>query len=200
MTNPKETEEELRVEVARLRSENEALRAELMRAQTERSNTESSHNDVSNLYVVLHGLFATFDREVIRTVLRDVLVNFIGSEEVACYEVEGDELRLAWHVGADGMAPVQLRLGEGEIGGAVLGNELRVMSPLELRSREKHQPSAIIPLRTVAPARLVGALVVFGLLPQRSQYEAVDEEIFRVLSTHGAAAMYASKSIPPSPE
>lgn len=178
-------------ELARLRAENESLRQQLARAHQERRETENSHNNLSNLYVVLHGLFANLDREVIRTVLRDVLVNFVGTEEVACYEVEGDTLRLSWQVGVD--LPVELPLGEGVIGKACADGELRVMSAAELRGRRHDEPSAIVPLQTAAPAHLVGALVIFGLLPQRAHYEALDQELFRVLSTHGAAALWVSK-------
>lgn len=178
-------------ELARLRAENESLRQQLARAHQERRETENSHNNLSNLYVVLHGLFANLDREVIRTVLRDVLVNFVGTEEVACYEVEGDTLRLSWQVGVD--LPVELPLGEGVIGKACADGELKVMSAAELRGRRHDEPSAIVPLQTAAPAHLVGALVIFGLLPQRAHYEALDQELFRVLSTHGAAALWVSK-------
>ncbi len=183
--------QELHDEVTRLRAENAALRSELASALRYGRDTETLHNDLGNLYVLIHGLFATPEREVVRAVVRDVLINFVGTEEVACYERDGDVLRLAWQVGVE--LPEQTPLTETELGQACLDGAIRVMTPAELQTRRRDQPSAIVPMRlSTPPSEIVGAVVIFGLLPQRPHYGDLDQQIFKILSTHGAVALWAS--------
>ena len=51
--------------------------------------------------------------------------------------------------------------------------------------------AACVPLR--ADERIVGALVVFGLLPHKPAFEPVDHELFKLLSAHAAPAFYGAQ-------
>ena len=50
--------------------------------------------------------------------------------------------------------------------------------------------TACIPLKL--EDRVVGAIALFRLLPQKSGFESLDMELFELLGTHAATALYAS--------
>jgi GAF domain-containing protein len=41
--------------------------------------------------------------------------------------------------------------------------------------------------------QLVGALALFRLLPQKAGFEPLDRELFELLATHAATALYSSE-------
>lgn len=170
-------------------------RAALRKMEQLRAAADSEHNALTNLFVITRGLHESLDRAQVSDVVRDIIINFVGCEELAFYEASLSEpgaplvFERRWVFGAEDIAPAQVVPGDplferlSQSGYFVLGKDA-----MPLRSAT--DPSAVIPLRV--DESHIGAVVLFGLLPQRTHFELLDEEIFAILSRHAAHALYAA--------
>lgn len=148
---------------------------------------ERDHDELTNLFVITQGLHSTLDRKKLHEVIRDVVLNLVGCEQVAHYERIGDALELTWSVGVDGIAPRMVGWGAEGIGALAAKEEVYVLDAPRFEKRRPEEPSAVVPLRF--GDQTTGVLVLFGLLPQRSTYAALDRAIFELLSVQAAVAL-----------
>ena len=151
---------------------------------------EQSNNNLASLYVASYGVHASLERSEVLRSIHEVLANIIGTEEFAIVErpPEGGAFALtSWMgLGREDIARIALdkgRIGEA-LGGApfVRGREAQSDAP-----GEEHL-TACIPL-TVG-GRVHGAILIFRLLSHKPELEAVDQELFDLLATHAASALY----------
>lgn len=187
-----------REEAARAQAEHAALRRRLddlmgesARQARECAEVQRNTANLANLYVASYRLHCTLDREEVLGVIREVLANLVGSEEIALFERRPGEhvLHLSSASGVDlaGWPPV--RVGEGIVGGSAATGRIWVAGK---------QPSAGLPhekdVTACVPLKLeeevTGVLAVFRLLPQKAGFEEVDHEMFELLATHAATALY----------
>lgn len=204
--------ETLRLLVVELENDNDRLRQELRSAREEIQFRESQENrlrerieeihratdryasqylqleqhnaNLSNLYVASYQLHGTLDRGAVLAAIEEIVVNLIGSEEFALFEDErGDgAMRPIASVGMSepGMvlcAPLvadALARGERRIGDAARGEMI-----------------ACVPL--VLDGQVTGALVIGRLLSHKSALEELDFELFDLLATHAASALYCTR-------
>lgn len=164
--------------------------AALEHARRKRDEVECEHNTLMNLVVIMRGLHETLDPDVVSEVVRDVIVNLVGCEEVAFYapasDVEGTLAR-RWEVG--GVGPERIA-SSSDLGHLLTSPTPHVIHRESIATRPRDQPSAVIPMWV--EGHHMGSIVLFGLLPQRPRYERLDREIFDVLSVHGAIALYSA--------
>src|SRR5271169_2555176 len=204
----------LRGAVAALESERLRLLEELESHRRERSRlegtlaqteTQSKHfsdqfvqleiqnSNLANLYVASYRLHSTLDRKEVLAAVQEIVANLIGCEELGLYEMEADgsRLKLAASFGIDPEAHRHVEVGEGRIGRAArtgapdVGNKAAEAS---LRPEEADL-SACVPLKV--DGRVTGLLALFRLLPQKTGFEPVDHELFELLATHAATALYS---------
>jgi GAF domain-containing protein len=85
-------------------------------------------------------------------------------------------------------------LGEGLIGRAAQTGEIYLASsPAGARGpAAEARLTACIPFKL--GGRVVGALALFQLLPQKAGFEEIDREMFNLLATHAAMALHCSAS------
>jgi GAF domain-containing protein len=188
-------------ELARYQQEQDRLREQLRQIEDESrrfsaryADVEEENSNLANLYVASYRLHGTVERREVLTVIQEVVANLIGSEEMAVYELnpEGSALSL---VGSFGIEPERHRTvpaGAGLIGGTVLSGETYVgdgdRPPGGLP--QETDLTACIPLKL--DGRVTGAIALFRLLPQKAGFQAVDRELFDLLATHAATALYCS--------
>jgi len=203
----------LREELDRVSHEQNGLRrqlAEIEAANQKYSNqyleVEQQNNNLANLYVASFQLHSTLDRDEVVSAIQEIIVNLIGSEELAIYEMSADgaTLRLVGHFGIDPVAYATVPVGSGIIGKTAASGEVYFPDPspdpspglpsrapdLAPTPREANL-TACVPLKL--QDKVIGALAVFRLLPQKNGLEAVDLELFNLLGTHAATALYLSK-------
>lgn len=192
----------LREEIDRVHSEQTDLRRQL--ADVEAANhkyshqyveVESQNNNLANLYVASYQLHSTLDRAEVVSAIKEIVINLIGSEELAIYEMssDGQALRLVGHFGIDPVAYATVPVGSGILGKSAVTGEIWLPGQgvdLHPTPREANL-SVCVPLRL--ENKVVGALAVFRLLPQKNGFESVDYEMFNLLATHAATAMYLTK-------
>jgi len=154
---------------------------------------EAQNSNLANLYVASYRLHGTLDRQEVLSAIQEIVANLIGSEELAVYELDPDGAALSlvasYGLAADDHARVPL--GVGRIGRAAVTGAPDVGEALsDLQRPQEGDLTACIPLKL--DGRVTGVIALFRLLPQKARFEAVDHELFDLLATHAASALYCS--------
>lgn len=153
------------------------------------ADVEALNSNLANLYVASYRIHGSLDREEIVATMLEIVVNVIGSETFVILE-RGDDSAPMRVLGRFGVAlePVsEIRFGDGPIGAAIAGGEIVAASEGDA---ETDRPIACVPLKV--GDRVIGAIVIFRLLAHKRQLETIDHELFELLATHAASALYCS--------
>src|SRR5579872_4943885 len=148
---------------------------------------EQSNTNLANLYVASYGLHGSLERSDVVRCIHEVLVNLVGTERFAVLErlENGGAFAVSSSMGLTAEQCASLPLDQGRIADTLRTGVTYVTSSEQGSARE---PTACIPL-TVG-GRIHGAIVVLELLAHKPQLEAVDAELFELLATHAASALY----------
>jgi alanyl-tRNA synthetase len=180
-------ETKLREALDRVEEENRRFSSRYVEVEQENSN-------LANLYVASYRLHGTVDREEVLAVIQEIAANLIGSEEMAVFEMSPDAaaLQLVASFGVDPAPYHRVALSQGLIGRAAASGETYVAGeqPLAEGVACERDLTACIPLKL--GGRVTGAIALFRLLPQKSGIETLDRELFDLLATHAATALYCS--------
>ena len=186
-----------------LQGENEALRAEvaLLRAENlrlvqhrDRVETELAH--LVRLRAASLRLHEARHPEALLEALLEVFVNLVGSEMLGLYELEAGraELVLRLSLGID----VE-RFGRLALGADPVSEAARTGTPWLAPLWEEHAPEPVQGPRGCVPlefgGRVLGVILVFGLLPHKRRLAPGDRELLELLATEGARAMYCARGL-----
>lgn len=154
---------------------------------------EQQNSNLANLYVASYQLHGTRDRDRVIAAIKEIVINLVGSEELAIWERDGDDLRLAGWFGIDPEAWDNVGGDDGVIDACLRGGERFIAGERALvpQGREKNL-TACIPLRL--DDRVVGMIAIFRLLPQKDGLAPVDLELFDLLASHAATALYCTRA------
>jgi hypothetical protein len=154
---------------------------------------EQSNSNLANLYVASYGIHGSLNREDVVRAIHEVLVNIVGSEEFAIFERSPDTagFALTSSMGLSAEQGSRLRASSGRLGEALRHGAVYVRDSQGSESSpgEEHL-TACVPL--VVGGTVRGAIAVFRLLSHKSVLEPVDHELFDLLATHAASALYCS--------
>jgi len=188
----------LRQELEQNKNEETRLKKHLAETQAENRRfseqyieVEQENSNLANLYVASYRLHGTLDRGQVLEVIQEIVINLIGSEEMAIFEMEQDNeaLRLISSFGVNPEPLKLVSLGRGAIGTSAESGEIAIWSPADSPEGEQGL-TACVPLKL--DGRVTGAIAVFGLLPQKQDLGSLDRELFDLLATHAATAMYCT--------
>jgi hypothetical protein len=176
-------------EQARLTAQLEKTREESRSFGARYSEIETQNSNLANLYVASYRLHGTVDRQEVVDTLQEIIANLIGSEEAGLFEVdeERQSLELVASFGLPRGAFRSVPLAGNRIGEAARSGDIFVADPAVA---EKDGLTACIPLKL--DGKVTGAIAIFRLLPQKSGFEDVDRELFELLATHAATALYCT--------
>jgi GAF domain-containing protein len=120
----------------------------------------------------------------------ELLEQLVGAQSFVVYvlSAEGKRVLPIGSRGRDTTKLVSLSAEEGPIGDVCLTGVPRVFSPDD--PREPTEPIALLPL--VFEQEVVGVIAVDSLLPHKRNWARVDDELFKLLSAHGATALIAA--------
>lgn len=154
---------------------------------------EQQNTNLANLYVASYQLNGTLDRDRVIEAIKEIVINLIGCEELAIWErdEETGAFELAGSFGIDEHAWRTVG-GADSVIGAVLESGTRFIageSEFTPTGREKRL-TACIPLKL--DDRVTGAIAIFELLQQKQGLEPVDFELFELLASHAASALYCT--------
>ncbi len=192
-----------REELDRIRGEEVSLQRKLANIEAEHDRfaqqfeaVEQQNSNLANLYVASYRLHATLDRKEVLTIIQEIIINLIGCEELGIFEVHsnGSALSLVASFGIDPAKYQTLSLGSGLIGQAAFAGET-YLAAHTYKSRTHGSPgeidlTACIPLKL--DGKVTGAIALFRLLPQKPGLETLDHELFDLLATHAAMALYCT--------
>jgi nitrate/nitrite-specific signal transduction histidine kinase len=153
---------------------------------------EAEVGTLSNLYVASQRLHETLDRSEVLRAIEEILINLVGSEELAIFEVDAraTTLSLISSFGIERERYEQRPLGDGPLARAVRTGKTVVVSD-ETRSEDEPHLTACVPLKL--RERVIGVIAVFQLLPQKPRLEALDHDLFELLTTAGATALHNAR-------
>ena len=162
---------------------------------------ERQNSDLASLYVASYRLHQTIKRSEVIAVIEEIVVNMIGSEELAIFEMddESGKLKLVDSLGIDPDDLERVTLNESRIDDVasvlqevVATGQRYVVEPGDENALEKNSGlTACVPL--VLDSNVIGAIAVFRLLDQKEKtLTPLDFELFDLLATHAASALYCS--------
>lgn len=152
---------------------------------------ERQNSNLANLYVATYQLHGSVERDVVLATIQEILANLVGTEQVAIFELADGGRHLA-ALSVNGVDPSRFQgiaLGQGPIGRAVATGEMFVLAPGDA-APEEPDLTACIPLKL--DGRVIGAIAIFQLLPQKPALGDLDRELFDLLATHAATALYCA--------
>lgn len=167
--------------------ENESYLAQYVTVQEQIS-------DLANLYIAAYRITGTADREKLISSVTEVIINIVGSEELAIFEMsaDGKALELISAFGVDENEFARIPLGSGVIGRTVASGETLIVL-----AGGQHELVAGVPVNAVIPltvdGKVTGAIAVFRLLPQKASLLDSDVELLNLLGTHAAPGLYRTR-------
>lgn len=194
-----------RLSTARLQTEQQAserlqLERQLLEIESESRryleqylDVEQQNANLANLYVAGYRLHSTLDRAEVIEGIQEIIVNLVGSEEFLILEGEpGVDARIVVGMGVDAdtweavpewaRRRVESCCSTGAVWVGDTATEDGAAGP---------DIVGCIPLRL--DGATCGAIALFGLLPQKNGIEPIDRELFSLLASHAATALYCTR-------
>ena len=190
--------DELRKEVDRLTKALSSIESEHERFLEHHAVVQSQNSNLENLYVATSRLHGSLKREEVLDVIEEIVVNLIGSAELAILEVDSNTRQIRVQR-ARGVNPVPLEsivLGEGKLGRALAsGREFICSEQSSVAASEELKPgeanlTACVPLQVCGS--VTGAIAIYRLLDQKPGLEPLDLELLELLGELAGVALYAA--------
>ena len=154
---------------------------------------ERENNNLANLYVASYQLHSTLDLREVTQIMLEILLNFVGAKTFAIQLVD-DERRRLRTLAAEGIDKSKVpepQIDQGRVGQVITSGE-PFYDEQRLRARAGlDEPAIVVPIKM--RDRVVGAIVVWDLLVQKTALADVDYELFNLLGAHAAAALIGAK-------
>ena len=186
-------------EVQALRAENAQLKTQFASVEDENREfadryvvVERQNSDLVSLYVAGQRLHSTLNYDEVLTIVKEIVINLVGSEVFAIYVVDAAANRLVL-VGQEGMdrtAEASVLVGAGVLGECARSGQPFVVADGAPVHEHGPNPIACIPLKVGED--VLGVISIHTLLRQKPGFRAVDLEMFELLGRHAASALYLS--------
>ena len=186
-------------ELQGLREENTELKARFRSVEDENREfadryvqVERQNSDLVSLYVASQRLHSTLNYDEVVGIVKEIVINLIGSEEFAIYVVEstGTSLVLVGQEGMEQTATPSVPIGTGILGECAQRGEIHLAPSGASMHTMGPEPIACIPLKVGED--VVGVIAIHTLLRQKAEFRAVDLEMFELLGGHAGSALYVS--------
>jgi nitrate/nitrite-specific signal transduction histidine kinase len=177
------------VELDRFRSRFHEVAQENERYAEQYHQIETHSSNLANLYVASYQLHSSIDREAVLSTILEIVINLVGSEQVAVYERSDQpgHYRLAKSFGLSEELFDSFTLGDGAMGRRLANAE--IYTDNEATGGEERL-TACVPLKV--GDQLIGAILVFRLLDHKPSLQPVDHELFELLAVHASTALYCA--------
>lgn len=164
-------------------------------AIAEYRHVETQNNSLACLYAATYGLHGTLDLEELLGVIKEIVANLIGSEEMGILEIDSDgKIQVLDRMGLDLEDLQEIASQSGVIHNTIESGLLYLRnqedSEVDSNSRES-ELTACIPLKV--QSQTIGAIAVFRLLPQKRTLESIDYEIIDLLGRQAGIAIHSAR-------
>ncbi len=181
-------------EQERLRHQLTAIDKDNQRYLDQFADLEQQNTNLANLYVASYRLHETLERSEVVGILQEIMANLIGTEEMALFDIDEDRttLRLSASFGIQPESYELIPMGQGHIGRVAASGERYIAGAAasEPPARGEEHLTACIPLKL--GGRVIGTIAIFRLLPQKSGLAELDFELFDLLASQAAMALYST--------
>jgi chromosome segregation ATPase len=176
-------------ELDRLRAKFDDVEHENEKYLAQYHQIEHHSSNLSNLYVASYQLHSTVDRRTVLDAIQEIVVNLIGSEEVAILETDREtgDYRMVASFGVDSARLNRANNGSAKIVKRVTAGELYINDNGSVADDEL---TALVPLKI--EGEVIGAILVFRLLEHKQGLQPVDHELFELLAVHASTALYCA--------
>jgi hypothetical protein len=170
----------------------ETIDVEHKRFEEQFHEVERQNSNLAALYAAGHALHGSVDRAAVLSGLQEIVINLIGSEEFAI--VAADDTLTPYAL--FGMQPHDL-VGLTPRSG-IIGRALEEQRPLALI---RSMPADATGVRVCIPLQIGekthGFVLIFSFLPQKEELLPLDYELFSLVGSQAAAALFASELLSP---
>jgi len=171
-------------ELDRLRARFDEIAVENQRFAEQYQSIEEQSNALANLYVASYQLHASVDRGTVLNAIQEIVINLIGSEQLAIYEInEGAEFELSASFGLDSWPLLKI------VGG---GNAVDKLGEGHIFADPSQRQPLSACVRLQIENRVVGAILVFRLLEHKTALQPIDFELIDLLGVHASVALYCA--------
>ncbi len=184
----------LRKQLDRHRSEHAQLQRQLAEIEADKQQSvrdyteiEQLNSNLANLYVTSYRLHGTVDRQEVLEIIQEIIINLVGSEEVAIFET-GEDTSLSCSAAS---FDVDRRLHGNSHLGSVIGRVAETAETFVREQSDEGDLTACIAMKV--NGKVTGTIAIFRLLPQKPGLETLDHELFDLLATHAATALYCAR-------
>jgi hypothetical protein len=158
---------------------------------------EAQNDNVAKLYAATLRLHSTISHSDVLAAVHEIIINLVGSEEFAVFEMNTDGTRLvrSSSFGMDAARLGPITVGVGIIGGCARTGESYVAGrdgAIEGKDRSLIDAHLTACIPFVVEGVVTGAVAIFRLLGHKLQLEPVDLELFTLLGSHAATALYCT--------
>ena len=186
--------------IAELEREKEEILARIRNVEEENQDfaaryleIELENNNLANLYIASYQLHSTLDFREVLQIITEIIINLIGAEEfsIMLLDEKTNELQA---VATEGIAREDIpsvKLGIGIIGQVAKTGESYFADDTSLGTTDLAEPMVCIPLQI--KEHVIGVLVIYKLLVQKTHFAEVDYELFTLLAGHAATAVFSSR-------
>lgn len=144
---------------------------------------EQCNSNLANLYVASYRLHGNLERKQVISTIHEIIINLIGSEQFAVLECVCDDLVTTSSYGVEDERLRELERKDGAVASCVAEGTILV-------PEDAADVVACVPLKV--GDRTLGVIAIVRLLSHKPALEAIDHELFGLLATHAASALYCS--------
>jgi len=184
--------EQLRERIGELRADAEqrvqALEADVQDLQQMLQASERQAGQLANLYVATYQLHASLELDDVKQAICEIAINLLGASDYALL-IRDDE-RAEFEIAA-ASEPRQGAYAGDHYGGGDPAVDAALADGVVRFTPSRSTAVAVVPF--AVHGAVIGALVILGLLPQRSSLGADDRELLDVLAAHSASALLAAR-------
>jgi GAF domain-containing protein len=184
----------LKTEVARLTQEVADAREHLKKVERvshtyedRYMESEKANGNLASLYIATYNLHSTLDFGEVLRLLREIVVNLVGSESFGVYvrSATDDNLELLAGEGIDVVAQRTLHV-DGIVEQALTSRRVAFAE-----TQAPGFPLACVPLALAG--EVLGVIVIYGLLAHKTAFETTDVELLEVVAAQAATAFYTAR-------
>jgi len=190
----------LRKRVAELEVEKEEILARIRQVEAENQDfatryveIELENNNLANLYIASYQLHSTLDFKEVLQIIIEILINLVGGEEFAIMllDEKTNQLQAVASEGIEREEVPPVKMGVGIIGQVAKTGENYFIEDVSAYVPDLQNPLVCIPLKI--KEHVIGVLVIYKLLVQKTKFAELDYELFTLLAGHAATAVFSSR-------
>jgi hypothetical protein len=152
---------------------------------------ECEFANLANLFVASNQLHSSLSPRGVTRRIKEVLAQLVGAERYSMYlcSPDGTELVPIASEGVPGNQLLPLRVEQSRIG-EVFRTGVAIVSEGDPSRGSLENAAAMIPL--AVDDKVVGVIAIFSTLSQKTKFDTVDFELFKLLGQHAAAALVSA--------